>query len=471
MILREKDQLTRNFIELLLVSNYMGGCRLHYNFDPTERPQTPVDTTLTALLPIMESKQGLPRTGITANLLSPGLRQAIESNKVAWIDITDFVNLLTRQSHYFIRSQELQQTVLTLMSTAGFSDRYKVVPSRLALGIPESKFKSSEGVITWQRNISTEHGLSGREVIIRESGRYSHFLWGTRHEVLLPDESDLDHYECSNINEHDKLRVRMEAKLGFLMLTEFHSSDPLQVLSQSVLQAHTINLYMTGRLTHDQWFMERMQTKSMAQFDTSVMIDYYQAATEQVLDEPAPEALDDAEFDLLAMEEESESDSDDGVNMGDIYDDLDEMDLADLAAPSLSSDSDSSSEGEQSAPVSSQSSLRQPEGVLISVLSSAVSSIPVMQIKKAERHFGQRIHEGLMISLPIDLGIKRVMDTSDCSAIRQLYDMVSELDDLDRAWVEDALDQCFLKMHAVQDELKSGRRDWSKEEEDDDDDF
>jgi hypothetical protein len=471
LVLREKDQATRNFVELLLVSNYMAGCRLHYNFNPSERPQRPADSILTTLMPVLESSMSPIRGGIVANLLSPGLRQAMESRRVSKIDITDFVNILTRESDYFIRSQELQQTILGMLMTCGFSENFVVTPNRLALGIPECKFKSSEGVLAWQRNENAEHGLSGREVITYASGVYNHYLWGTRFDLLQPEDSDMDIYYLANVSEDTNMRVKLRSKQGFLMLTDYMSGDPIQVLSQTVIDSKPINVYLKDRLTSDTWLMDRLRVKRQSQFDTAAIIDYYHSAAGLVLDDEEESELDSDEK-LVYGDAGLDSDDSDGI-------DFDLMDLSGLGGildevatlpnPPAQED-DSSSEGEQSAPVSSQSSIRQPEGVLVSILSSAVTSVTSQQLLKAERMLGCRLVQGLMITLPLNLGIKRLVDEPGKSAIRQLYESVESMDELDRMWLEDTLDHCLLNVDSIRQWLDTeiSPRDSSIQEDDDD---
>jgi len=460
LVLREKDQITRNFVEILLVSNYMAGCRLHYNFDPTVAPKRPIDSTLVSLLQFLDQKSSLPARGIRASILSPGLRQAMDQGKVAKLDITELMNVLSGDSTYFIRSQSLQQTVLSMLTNCAFADRLVIDPLSLSTGFPESKFKSCEGVITWQRNILSEHGFAGRELIMKEAGHFNHWLWGTKLPVAHPDDSDLDTYYCTDIYENDVFRVKLRPICGFLMLTEYMTSSPLQVLSQTVVESSSIRLYSKDLLTRNNWLMGRLKLKSKSQFLASDTIDYYHAAHGLALDTPE-EIESDEEGKAIAaiMEEDSDSDDDD-YNLDDLDDLCGSSSEEEKEAESIVSPSSSSSEGEPSAPVSTQSSIRQPEGVLVSLSSSSISKVSMRQLQAAERALGTKLSEGIILTLPAKLGISRLHDEPGVTAIEQLYQMISTLDDIDRIWLEETLDACLLQWEPIKTELEF----WSEEE-------
>jgi hypothetical protein len=477
LVLRERDQSTRNFVEIRVVSNYMAGTRLHYNFDPTYAPKRPIDSTLVSLLQFLDQRHSPSRTGVRASIFSPGLRQVMEQGRVAELDITELANVLAGDSSYFIRSQSLQQTVLSMLSNCSYADRLVVDPMLLSTGMPESKFKSSEGVITWQRNVITSDGFAGREVIMKQHGQYNHYLWGTRYDVLCPDDSDTDTYWAENLSGKSVMRVKLRAKAGFLMLSEYTSSDPIQVMSQTVVESTTIRLYMKNRLVRDPWFMSRMTVASRTQFLTANTIDYYHASQGLVLDVQEEQAvIDDGDAGFEAMQDDEDSDSEyeagitDFLNMANNYESSseEESDGANEAMiPNLSSSSSSSS-GEESAPVSSQSSIRQPEGVLVSLSSSSICEVSQRQWEIAERQLGYRVSEAIMVTLPIKLNISRLADNDDESALEQLYSIMYNLDDIDRLWLEETLDSCFLQYGPVSRALQNMAEDEFDSPNDDD---
>nr|WAK73571.1 RNA-dependent RNA polymerase [Phytophthora palustris bunya-like virus 6] len=462
MILRERDQLNRNFTEMNLVTNFMGGCRLHYTFDHDVTPQTPIDATLTTLLPVLEPEFHPSSNGLRINLYSPGLRQLLEQGKVKTLDVTDLMNTVARSNSFYIRSQELQMTILNKLMMSNFRNNLVVDPRRLARGFPESRFKSAEGIMTYQRNESTDIGLAGRHIIIQSGGTYEHYMWGTYGTLTEVEGSDTDIYTVTNVSEMYTLSVTLQPVMGFLMLVEKFSKDPIQILSQNVISTTAVNLYMSKALAQNSYLIERLSNRSLEIMDNVEMVSYYQASRGLVNDPVDPEEESEHASEYSGGLDSDSDDSEDSFFNSDCDEEyVAPVLMTSLPVPDKQSDSDSvssweresSSDGEESAPVSSQSSIRQPEGILVSAITASASGMPGVQCNKASKRLGFQVVQGLTVSLPLNLGIKYLADTNGSNSIKELYQMVEDLDELDRKWMLSALDQCFMSIPEVAAEL------------------
>jgi len=430
LVLREKDQPTKNFAEILLSSNFMAGCRLHYNYNPEAEPRRMVDTHLTAVLGAIEDPLAKFNGKIVSDILSPGLPALIRTGNVKAIDITSLVNILAGDSNYMIQGQSLQQTLLHSLQTGLSKSHLRVDPLKLSVSLPESKFKSTENCVAWQRNVTSSHGNSGREIIVKNGSHYNHFLWGTRFELLEPDETDLDSYQLHNICTEDFMRVKLVPQNGFLIMAEYYHSDPIQIVSQTTVEDHQVRLY--GRsISYDVWLLERLRGLKASNFITTTMFDYYQAHDNLVVEND-----DEIEEDSEVMADMDGSDLD--VDMDDLLDGLSDIEMEDQSVKSSVS-----SEGEPSAPVSTQSSIRQPEGVIVNLASSSIRQLSPRMVEIASRNVGRALDSGFSLTLPVKMPITRIVD-GETSAIRQLYDSIAELDELDRIWLTEYLDLSLL---------------------------
>jgi len=299
--------------------------------------------------------------------------------------------------------------------------------------LPESKFKSSESCVAWQRNVSSSHGNAGREIILKTGTHFDHFLWGTTFELLKPNDTDLDTYSLSNVNTVDYMRVKLVSRAGFMILAEYYTADPMQVVSQTVVEDHQIKLYGLGLMT-DRWLLNRLRGLRASNFITTTMFDYYQAAENIVVETVAPEQEGEEVMADLGGELE--------FDMGDLLSGLSDIEYASDADDSSSSSSNSSG-GEESAPVSTQSSIRQPQGVLINLAHSGVRALPTKMVENAARACKKSLGFGISLTLPVKIPTTRLVD-NDISAIQQLYSIISELDELDRIWLTEYLDLSLL---------------------------
>jgi len=94
LVLREKDQSVKNFPEILLSSNFMAGCRLQYDYNPTAAPRRVVDTHLLAVLSAIEDTSVSFGGNIVVDIMSQGLPALLRTGKVGSVDVSSLMNLL-----------------------------------------------------------------------------------------------------------------------------------------------------------------------------------------------------------------------------------------------------------------------------------------------------------------------------------------------------------------------------------------
>jgi len=407
-----------------------------------------VDERLNALLPLLQ-ENNMPATkelGIKVNIFSPGVPQLMSSRKVWSLDITDLVNSLAGDSEMYINSQELQMTFLNTLFNSKYCSNLVVDPTRLSVGFPESKFKSGKGSIAWIRNISTSLGLSGREVIMQAEGQWYHTLWSTRHEVQQPEDSDVDFYQKYNIHDQNELAVKLMLQRGFLVLATKFKNSVLQIISQNTLETSKLTLLDHQNVEDNDELLDLLALEVEKGRMPQIMVEYFHKQENLIVeDEDETTRSDKALEEILNREEESDDEY--GSLLGELLDSLPSVEARSDHGETSSETSDKK-EG-YSAPLSIQSSIRQPEGVIVSLAHSALMKAPkdfVIRFNKAKKRNFQVAYN---LMLPVSISTTGFTTDSNGSCWQKLFSMIDELDELDRVWLREYVITSLLNTEAV----------------------
>jgi hypothetical protein len=417
------------------------------------------------LLPLLQENNSPPINGLTVNILSPGVPQLMMSRKVSNLDITDLVNGLIGDSDIYINSQNLQITFLNTLFNSQYVNKLTVVPGRLSVGFPESKFKSSKGSLAWIRNINTSVGLSGREIIMQAEGQWYHTLWSTKHEVESPEDSDIDFYSKYDIFNLEVVPVKLMIQRGFMVLATKYSNSVLQILCQNTLETSKITLFGDMNLEDDDKLIELLALEAEKGRAPEIMIEYYQRQENLIIEEDDDVSSHDSDNMLEEQLNASDSDSEGyGSLLSDLLDSLPSVSSA--SSESVKTPSDHASEG-YSAPLSAQSSIRQPEGVIVNLAYSSIMKAPRNFIDRVNKKYKSRFQSAYHIMLPVEIASNAFKSDENGSCWEKLFKMIDDLDELDRIWLREYVITSMLNFAAIRDRLNMKLDETDKVEDED----
>jgi len=454
MCLREKDTSTKSFSELLLVSNYIGGARASLKYEGGVLPKLPADRTLNALLDVLYDLT--PSKGnLTVSILSHALPALLRTGRVGKIDITEFLNMLLGDSSHYSNSDTLEALIIDSLYKGGWSDKLVVRPKNLSVGFQEDRHKTSNKTSVSTLNIISDEGLAGREVrICTSDGVWTHYCWGTSSPVTAKQSDRTDDYYELNVHEHQYIPVRISAVAGLLAVTT-KSGSILQVLTKNVSDLKTIRLMTREPLHYDGNLIQTLRDVS-ASMMPQTFVEFFRE----------PKAMD-PESD---HGDEVDDDVDAGCDLGSLLDSL--FDSDDIASQSESESGDSkqkSSNGSEkvsevdedekneeiySAPMSTQSSIRQPEGVLLSLATVGIHKMTKREVDRYSRRLPKDIRFGYELTLPVSMSHLNFVDGEE-SAICKLFNSVKALNPVDRLWLEDYLHQSLLADNDISREVSA----------------
>lgn len=436
MCLRKKDRYTKTFTELLLASNFMGGMRMSFKYQGGLLPKVPVDATLTSILEPL-SNLTPSRTGPTINLLSPGLPALMRLGGVGRLDITEFMNLLIGDSRYYSNSDTLEAIVIDSLYRGGFGDKLVIRPSNLSVQFKEDRHRGSNNAVCSTLNVVSDEGLSGREIRLKfADGKWHHYFWGTRTPVTAPNDEEDDICHCYNVHEHDVLEVKIAAIYGFLAVVT-KNDLPLQILTRNVADVKKLRLFSRDPLRRNHWLIDKLRTVQ-ATMMPQTFVDYMSE----------PKARDIEPRELVQAEEDV---NDDLMSDDDIWGDS----VSSKASKHSEEASESPrSEEKYSAPISEQSSIRQPMGDLISLGTVKFREMTYREFSRYKPKLSRDMSFGYELKLPTTM-ISTNFQDGDETAIEKLFDATSKLNPIDRLWIEDYLCQSFLSDEGIREEVES----------------
>jgi len=458
MCLREKDVANKAFAELLLVSNYIGGARASLKYSGGVLPKLPADATLNSVLgPLKELTP--PRGILTVSLLSPSLGALMRSGRVGKVDITEFLNMLLGDSSHYSNSNSMEALVIDALYKGGWSDRLVVRPAHLSVGFHEDRYKTSNHTTVSTINIVTDEGLAGREIRLCGNDKvWHHYYWGTRSPVLAPADSDTDEYHELNVHEHQYLKVEIRSFAGLLSVTN-SAGSVLQVLTKNVSDIKTVRLMCRSPLHYDDTLIQQLRDASAVMMPQT-FVEFFK---EPIAQDPKPES------------EAEESDVSAGVDLGSLlgslmgdFDDFgDESEEAEAETKEQNSEEaddeevaqivtkeDEENEDSYMRPLSSQSSIRQPEGVLLSLASVSIRRMTKPEVGRLKRKLPPDIQFGYEITVPSKLSTFNFVDGEE-TAVTKLFNMCRSLNPVDRLWLEDYLNQSLLADEDVRREVEA----------------
>jgi len=432
--LREVDPINKNLSELILSSNYLGGCRLSYHYQAEVRVRKPADDVLTRLLSVLENKIKWNNKGVYADIMSPEFPALARSNRMKGINITSLVNTLIGDSEYIIRSQSLQVAFLNaLKSREDWASRLAIDPLNLSVGFQHMVFHSSQGVKMWQRQIIGSHGLAGREIIRLVSNKYEHFYHMTKFKVEVQESDTYDQYIENDMTDYQWVHVTFRDRLGYTMLEEYSTEYPIQIVSQTALDEQKVRIYMKSAIEYDKVVMSLLQEGSEEDLVSGRFLEVYEAAEGLRQDDEFESESEDA-MSHIDLEDSGSDISDFDDILAEAEEDAQKVPEVERLVDEAVDEAVPEEEG-YSAPASSQGSLRQPHYKLVNLVRTSINLAPSKHVANASRKFNTRFTHGYSFTLPLHLSKDLFLDDDRSTAFEKLMASVAQLDDLNKVWM------------------------------------
>jgi len=444
MCLRERDKSGKTLPELILCSNYVGGGRMSYSYDGGALPTKPADQKLVNLVPLLQAP--IDKIGnLVVSIMADSLPELIRSKGISRLDITEFLNTIAGDSTYHINNDSVESQIVQCLNEGGYKNRLVVNPQKLSVGFKQNRYQGSTHVMSQSKNLIGLEGLAGREIILQgDGGEWHHYCWSTKSPVTFRESEGLDIYHNFEVHETEMLPVHIVARSGFLMV-DAGNNFPIQVLSRNFYESSKIRLFSYHALSKNHNLIQRLRdlkSKVMPHTLMEAVVDG------RILPEPkTPVEQNDNALDLGIFEGEENPDMsleefakymEDEFGLSDV-DDSDESEEDDDSFLQDSDDEDEIIEVE-SEPVVSQSSIRQPEGLLVGLMNSNLYAYSDHELRRFRKNLNSGIRYGYELIVPCKLPKINFQDNDEMDAMSQLYSVINTLDTVDRLWLNDFID-------------------------------
>jgi len=286
MNIRNDDALGKNWFERILTSDFVGGGRLHYEYDIDSSVIHRVDDRLERALTMNYSMLHWSRDGVAVDMFSPYLNQLDKNMKVRSVDITTFMNILAGDDLYLVTNQPLKEALVShLRMCQDLGARFSIDPAHLTMDFHRKKFVSTSNHVIYQYPFDSGSNRCGREIILQSKGKYRHFVHSYHYDVDVPKDDDTDVYHVIKYSEN-MVRVKFMMHTGFTMLVlNDDEMVPLQVISSFDVSHNKITFFTEENIETDRELLHFLKEKGQEVKDVGKIVQAIQLTQGRVDDD------------------------------------------------------------------------------------------------------------------------------------------------------------------------------------------
>lgn len=450
MRLNEGDEYNRNIMEQVLLSNYMAGCRLAFDYRDNNDDFIHLDTRLINSVKAME-KMKIAEKGMTIEMMAGRFPNVCDRGRIQHIDITSYLNMMLGSTDITISDINLRKrSAESIMKMSEkYPDLFVVRPHQMKSHFPSINYSSSKRVKLWQKPVMDLTGKCvGREFTHQSGDLYNH-TWVLFTGILSePPSTRFDHYDVANYSTLDYLSVKVHEHFGYLVASASSSGNLIQVLLQSPVKKTKIVLKTNEMLESDIYKLRDYGVTLDVEMSAPMAQDIFNLATGFRSEagwkdemEGVKVAEDDAIEDLKTQMNDEDSESDfeyDNDEFMANFMSRQEVEPSGVYEQPDDSDSDEDSVIEvttNATPVSEQGVLRPSSGYLVKLAKGAVTRKLVRRNPKERPKFRQEY----TIDVPMDFDVKVFEDDESGEAIDHLFSHINSLDAADAIWAKQYL--------------------------------
>lgn len=450
MRLNEGDEYNRNIMEQVLLSNYMAGCRLAFDYRDNNDDFVHLDTRLVSSIKSMENMK-VSKDGVTIELMAGRFPNVCAKGLIQHVDLTSYLNMMLGSTDITISDINLRKRSAECIMNMSekHPDLFVIRPHHIKSHFPSINYSSSKRVKLWQKPVLDYTGKSvGREFTHQSGDTYNHTWMLFTGHMEPPSDTRFDHYDVAPYHTLDYLSVRVHEHYGYLVTSAASSGNLIQVLLQSPVKKTKITLKTNEMLEADIFklrdygvTLDVEMNAPQAQDIFNLSVGFRSGSGWKDEQEEMKVAEDDTMEDLRTQMNDEDSESDFEYDNDDFMADF--MSRADVETSGVYEEpDDSDSEDDQvievvtnATPVSEQGVLRPSSGYLVKLAKGAVTRKMVRRNPKERPKFR---HE-YVIDVPMDFDTKVFEDDDSGDAIDHLFSHINSLDAADAIWAKQYL--------------------------------